>query len=91
MQERDVNEFFTNYTFEEDLAESGFLEKNPENLRLIQSFYDNMPNCVWSLYSSGHIVCGYHFIDVEGYYITLQEGKHGETYFDADLKELFES
>ena len=90
-KELSVGDFFTKYTFEEEYGDDGFLEKYPKNLRLVQAFYDSLPNCIWSLYDSGEIICGYHFIDVIGYYITQQEGVAGETYVDYDLKKLFDN
>lgn len=83
-----IKHFWEKYAIDESFGEEGYLDKNSDNLRIVHKFWNDAPNKIWSVYDSGHYVCGYHFVNVMGYFITTEDGQCGEEYFDEELAGL---
>lgn len=76
--EEDV--FFDKYDVIESREQSGFIDKSDDNWEFIKKFANDNPDKIWSVCDCGEIICGLHFIDVNGYYMTVQSGELNEVY-----------
>jgi hypothetical protein len=77
----DIDTFETKYSLVPNpkYSESFFYDKW-DDWNYVLEVENTSPGTVWSIYDSEEVVCGFHTVDVYGFYITKTPGEKGETY-----------